>query len=171
MSERMVSDRKLADAPKSEDRWLLPVLGRIIVVAGLTLSALDIAVLRHERVIPTTFESPGYAMFLAGLGLYGAARLTLGRFYSETVRIKPEHKLITNGPYRMIRHPMYLGVILFSLSIPMILGSLYGFVTILALIPLLLHRIRIEEKALLAKFGQEYLEYAHKTKKLIPFIW
>ena len=167
----MVGGRKLADKPKSADRWLLPVLGRLVVVAGLTLSALDIAILRHGRLIPTTFGILGYALLLAGLGLYAVARLTLGRFYSETVRIMPEHKLITNGPYRIIRHPMYLGVILFSLSIPIILGSLYGFVTILALIPMLLYRVRIEEKALVSKFGQEYLEYAHKTKKLIPYIY
>ncbi len=161
----------LADATQPADRWLLPVMGRLVVVAGLAFSALDIAILRHGRFIPTAFETPGIALFLAGLGLYVVARLTLGRFYSETVRIRPEHKLITNGPYRIIRHPIYLGVILFSLSIPMILGSLYGFVTILALIPMLLRRIRIEEKALVSKFGQEYLKYAHKTKKLIPYIY
>ncbi len=156
---------------KSADRWLLPVLGRLVVVAGLAVSALDLAILRHGRSIPTAFGILGFVFLLAGLSLYGVARLTLGRFYSETVRIKPGHRLITNGPYRIIRHPIYLAVVLFALSIPMILGSLFGFVTILALIPMLIHRIRFEEKVLSSTFGQEYIEYAHKTKKLIPYIY
>jgi len=83
----------------------------------------------------------------------------------------PEHKLITSGPYHLIRHPIYLGGILFGLSIPMISDSLYGFVIMLIPIPIVLHRIRIEEKVLVSRFGQEYLEYARKTKKLIPYIY
>ncbi len=156
---------------KSVDRWLLPILGRLVVVAGLAVSVLDIAILRHGRFVPIALGIPGLAFLLAGLSLYGAARLTLGRFFSETVRIKPGHRLITKGPYRFIRHPIYLAVILFGLSIPMILGSLYGFVTILALVPMLILRIRFEEKVLASTFGQEYVEYAHKTKKLIPYIY
>jgi len=144
---------------KSADRWLL-VVGRLVVVAGLVISALDIAILRHGRFTLTAVGVLGVALFLAGLSLYGVARLTLGRFFSEAVRIMPEHKLITNGPYRIIRHPIYLGEILYGLSIPMILGSLYGFVIMLALIPMLLHRIGIEEKVLVSRFGQEYVEYA-----------
>jgi protein-S-isoprenylcysteine O-methyltransferase Ste14 len=76
-----------------------------------------------------------------------------------------------SGPYRFVRHPFYLGEILFYLSIPMIFGSLYGFIAMLVLIPMLLYRIRIEEKILVSKFGREYLEYAHRAKKLIPYIY
>ncbi len=107
--DRVESNTKLHDAPKPADRWLLPVVGRLVVVAGLAFSALDIAILRHGRFIPTAFETPGYLLFLAGLGLYVVGRLILGRFYSESVRIRPEHKLITSGPYRIIRHPIYFG--------------------------------------------------------------
>jgi len=53
----------------------------------------------------------------------------------------------------------------------MILGSLYGFILMLVPIPMLLYRIRIEEKALVSRFGQEYLDYASKTKKLIPYVY
>jgi protein-S-isoprenylcysteine O-methyltransferase Ste14 len=54
----------------------------------------------------------------------------------------------------------------------MIANSLYGFVIMLVIIPpIILNRIRIEEKILVSRFGQEYLEYTHKTKKLIPYIY
>ncbi|QQG48441.1 MAG: isoprenylcysteine carboxylmethyltransferase family protein [archaeon] len=156
---------------KSADRWLLPVLGRAVVIAGLAVSAFDIVILRHGRFIPGAFEGLGLALFVAGIAIYVAARLTLGRFFSETVEIKPGHRLIMRGPYRYIRHPIYLAVILFAFSIPTVLGSLYGFVTILALMPMLIVRVRFEEKVLASTFGQEYVEYVRKTKRLIPYIY
>jgi len=113
----------------------------------------------------------GAVFLLGGLGLYVIARRALGELFSEVVRIIPEHKLVTTGPYRLIRHPIYLGEIFFGLSIPMILGSLYGFIIMLAPIPMLIYRIRIEEKTFVSRFGQEYLDYASKTKKLIPYIY
>lgn len=93
------------------------------------------------------------------------------KFYSEAVRIRPDHELVTNGPYRFIRHPIYLSVILFTFCPPVILGSFYGFILALAIIPMLIHRIGVEEKYLVSRFGDEYLEYAHGTKRLIPYLY
>ena len=90
---------------------------------------------------------------------------------SEAVRTTPEHKLITSGPYHLVRHPIYLGGILYGLSIPMIANSPYGFVIMLVPIPMLFCRIRFEEKILVSRLGQEYLEYARKTKKLIAYVY
>jgi len=149
---------------------IFPILGLIVFFAGLIISALDSAI--HNETfnygIVTIF---GFVLFVVGLGVYGVARLTLRRFFSEALKIKPDHKLITAGPYRYIRNPIYLGEIFYFLSIPIIFGSLYGFVIMLVLIPLLLYRIRIEEKLLISEFGREYLEYARRTKKLIPDIY
>lgn len=113
----------------------------------------------------------GIALFFVGLGLYFASRLYLGKFFSERVRIRSDHKLITKGPYRYIRHPIYAGEILYFLSIPLIFSSIYGFVIMLVIIPMLLYRIGYEEKVLSSKFGQEYEAYVQRTRKLIPFIY
>lgn len=155
---------------KSADRWV-PILSGIIWLADIIVCVLDIVILQHGRYSLTYVGIAGVALFLAGLGLYGVARRTLGKLFSETARILPEHKLITSGPYSLIRHPIYLGEILFAFSIPMIANSLYGFVIMLVTIPILFHRIKIEEEILVSRFGQEYLEYTHKTKKLIPYIY
>jgi protein-S-isoprenylcysteine O-methyltransferase Ste14 len=167
------SRRTSAEVPKekSADGWLLPILGRIILVAGVIISALDHSITQYGKFAITAFGIFGVALFVVGLCLYAVARLTLGRLFSEVVRIKPEHRLITEGPYRIIRHLIYLGEIIIFLSIPIIFCSLYGFFVMLALIPLLLHRITIEEKVLSSRFGKEYEEYARKTKKLIPYIY
>lgn len=173
-------DRKLADSSrrtfrevveeKLAGRWF-PILSGLIFLASVVVSVLDIVMLQHGRYSLTAVGIAGVALLIVGLGIYGIAHRTLGEFFSEEVRILPEHKLITSGPYHLIRHPIYLGSILFSPSIPMIAGSFYGFVIMLVPIPMLLYRIRIEEKIMVSRFGQEYLEYAHKTKKLIPYIY
>lgn len=155
---------------ESIDRWF-PILSGIIWAVGVVASVLDVMILQHGRYSLTAVGTAGVAFLLAGLGLYAVARRTLGRFFSEAVRITPEHKLITSGPYHLIRHPVYLGGILYALSIPMIGNSLYGFVIMLVPILMLSYRIRFEEKILVSRFGQEYLEYARKTKKLIPYIY
>ncbi len=156
---------------KAVDRWLLPVGGRLVVVAGLAVSAWDAFVLRHETNIYGGVASAGLVLLFLGLGIYIAGRATLGKLYSEKVKIRPGHQLVTRGLYRYVRHPMYLGVILFVLSAPMILTSLYGFIIMLLLVPMLVRRIGIEEKALVSEFGEEYLEYARRTKKLIPYLY
>ena len=155
---------------KSADRWL-PILSGVLWLVAIAISVIDLVILQHSRYNLTAFEIAGAIFLLGGLGLYVIARRALGELFSEVVRIIPEHKLVTTGPYRLIRHPIYLGEIFFGLSIPMILGSLYGFIIMLAPIPMLIYRIRIEEKTFVSRFGQEYLDYASKTKKLIPYIY
>ena len=162
----------LPDKPLEEqtsDR--IPSLGRLLFFVGLIVSAYDSAVLRQGKLDFRGVGILGVALFIAGVCLYFVSRFTLGKFFSEAIRIKPEHELITSGPYRFIRHPIYLGEILYFISIPVIFGSIYGFIVMLFLIPMLIHRMCVEERALVSRFGQEYIEYTQKTKKLIPCIY
>ncbi len=159
------------EATGPADRWLLPVLGRVVVIAGLLVSAWDAFILRGGTNVYGVVGSVGFAVLVLGLGVYIAGRFTLGKLYSENVRFGPGHRLVTAGPYRYIRHPMYLGVLLEVLSAPIILSSLYGLVVMLLTIPLIFHRIGIEEKALVSMFGDDYRAYSRKTKKLIPYLY
>jgi len=153
---------------KTFDR--IPSLARLLFFVGLIVSAYDSAVLRQGKLDLRGVGVLRVALFVAGVCLYFPSRITSARFFSEAIRIKPEHKLITGGPYRFIRHPIYLGEILYFLSIPMIFGSVYGVIVMLVLVPMLIHRIGVEERALFSKFGIDSIEYAQRTKKLIPCI-
>lgn len=113
----------------------------------------------------------GFVLFIFGVVLRAVGKLTLGRFYAYGLRTLPDHKLVTHGIYKHVRHPISLAAILYSLGIPLIFSSLYGFAVMLPLIPLILYRLRIEERMLIEKLGDEYREYVRKTKKLIPFIY
>ncbi len=113
----------------------------------------------------------GLALFVVGLTTALVAVGTLKRSYASTLVIREDHQLITHGIYRFTRHPVYLGVIIAVMGVPMYASSLYGFLTMSVLIPLFLNRIRIEERVLTEEFGDAYRTYRETTSKLIPFIY
>jgi len=113
----------------------------------------------------------GLALFIIGLIIMIVGQITLFRNYSGTVVIREDHQLITHGIYRFTRNPMYLGLIMVITGLPVYAASLYGFLTSLVLIPIILNRIRLEEKLLTEEFQDAYQKFKETTKKLIPFIY
>jgi protein-S-isoprenylcysteine O-methyltransferase Ste14 len=113
----------------------------------------------------------GLGLFIIGLIIMIVGQITLFRNYSGTVIIREDHQLITYGIYRFTRNPMYLGLIMVVTGLPVYAESLYGFLTMLVLIPIILNRIRLEEKLLTEEFKEAYQKYKETTKKLIPFIY
>ena len=113
----------------------------------------------------------GLCLFLIGVYIRVVAMRTLGKYFLTDLRTLQNHRLIKHGIYRHIRHPAYLGTLLFTIGIPLIFSSLYGLLLMLTLFPSYLYRIRIEESVLLEELGDEYREYMKKTKRIIPFIY
>lgn len=114
----------------------------------------------------------GLALMWAGvaLRLWGVA--TLGSFFRRVVVVQAGHRIVTDGPYRFIRHPAYAGNLLSYLGLGLALGNGLS-VAACALLPLLGHlpRIIVEEAALAAGLGEEYQIYARRTARLIPKVW
>lgn len=113
----------------------------------------------------------GFALIVMGFVILLVAHLTIGRFHTPTVAIRKDHRLITHGIYRVIRHPIYLGVLVIAVGIPVYSSSLPGLVMMVVLIPIFLNRIRMEEHLLIEEFGDAYRRYRETTRKLIPFIY
>ena len=113
----------------------------------------------------------GLALVIIGLIIMIVGQVTLRRNYSGTVVIRDDHQLITHGIYRFTRNPIYLGGIMVVTGLPVYVASLYGFITSLALIPIILNRIRLEENLLTEEFEDAHHKYKEITKKLIPFIY
>jgi protein-S-isoprenylcysteine O-methyltransferase len=114
----------------------------------------------------------GLVLICAGGALRHWAILTLGRFFRFVIVIQNDHRVVTNGPYRLVRHPAYTGALLVQIGIGIALANSLSLLICL-LIPMaaLVLRIRREESALAADLGTEYLDYAATTKRLIPKIW
>jgi protein-S-isoprenylcysteine O-methyltransferase Ste14 len=113
----------------------------------------------------------GSVFVFAGIVIRLVAIATLRKNFSGALRIREDHTLIKNGIYRSVRHPAYLGAILLFAGIPVMFSSLFGFLVMLLLVPYLLHRIRLEERMLIERFGKDYEEYMRSSKRLIPFVY
>ena len=145
--------------------------GAIFYVCGSLVSILDFIFIQHAVYHPDPVNIAGFVLLPAGLGIRLQGTRTLGEYFSPVVRILPEHKLVKQGIYKHLRHPIYLGSMLAFFSVPLIFHSLYGlFVTAFA-VPFILHKIQIEEQMLVEKFGDEYRDYVKHSKRLIPHVY
>ena len=109
-------------------------------------------------------------LFLLSYVLY-AEVLRENTCLSRTIEVQENQKVIDTGLYGIVRHPMYMATIVLFLSMPLVLGSLYSLIIMLAYIPIIAKRIRNEEKVLEDSLPG-YKEYKQKVKyKVIPFIW
>ena len=107
-----------------------------------------------------------------GIGLRWWSIRTLGRYFTYRVMTSATQPVIAAGPYRLLRHPSYLGMVLALAGSGLSLGNWLSLASLVAL-PLvgLLIRIRVEEAALPHSLGPAYAAYARSRKRLLPFIW
>jgi protein-S-isoprenylcysteine O-methyltransferase Ste14 len=92
-------------------------------------------------------------------------------FTSATIEVAEDQKVISTGPYAIVRHPMYAGALLYLVGTPLALGSLWGLLPFVAMTPFLIWRL-YDEESFLAGNLSGYAEYQKKVRhRLIPFIW
>jgi protein-S-isoprenylcysteine O-methyltransferase Ste14 len=113
----------------------------------------------------------GVFFYLAGGALRIWPIFVLGRRFSGLVAIQPGHELVTDGVYRVIRHPSYLGMIILMFGWALAFRSGLGVILAALIVPPLLVRIRSEETLLRLQFGDEYDAYRRRTSRLIPGIY
>lgn len=114
----------------------------------------------------------GAAIVVAGLWTFRRAHKELGRNWSITLEIRDEHRLISSGPYALVRHPMYTSFFLIALGQLFLLPNwLAGVVGLLGFAVLFFVRVAKEERMMLETFGPQYNVYMERTKRLIPYIY
>jgi protein-S-isoprenylcysteine O-methyltransferase Ste14 len=114
----------------------------------------------------------GFLLIFLGLVVNWTGILTLKKQWSSVVIIKDDHQLIDHGIYKFIRHPIYSAVFLVLLGFCLALANWISFLVIL--VPNMIsfgYRIHVEEKALEKHFGEKYINYERRTKRLIPWIF
>ncbi len=114
----------------------------------------------------------GIVVMLSGITLRMWAVQTLGRFYTRTLRISEGQRIVQDGPYKNVRHPGYLGVILLWVgaglaTLNWIAAAFVAFTVVAAY----RYRINAEERMLVASFGEQYAAYMKRTWRLLPFVW
>jgi protein-S-isoprenylcysteine O-methyltransferase Ste14 len=113
----------------------------------------------------------GVSLYLGGGVLRIWPVFILGRRFSGLVAIQPGHELVTDGVYRIIRHPSYLGACILMFGWALAFRSGVGLILAALIIPPLLARIRSEEALLRAQFGEQYEAYCRRTARLVPGLY
>ncbi len=167
---QILRSRTSVKGTTKKDALILASLGANMIIF-IILVSLD-GGRYHCSMVPLWAEIIGFAGFVLGFTIVFLV-MKENAFAAKVVRIDKEagHKVVTTGPYAVVRHPMYSGFLLMFASMSIALGSLYGLVPMLFMIIILIIRIRFEEQVL--HEGLEgYTEYTKKVRKrLIPGIW
>jgi protein-S-isoprenylcysteine O-methyltransferase Ste14 len=122
--------------------------------------------------IATALAWVGGTVMLGGIVLWMVAISTLGEYFSVNVDIPEDHRLVDTGVYARVRHPAYAGMLVTMLGYGIASGN-WVVACVFPLIPTaaFLHRIRVEEQALVAHLGSAYTEYMERTRRFVPFVY
>jgi len=149
--------------------WTYPVV--LVAVGGGIVLARRLA---HLGVLGGgwTAVAAGAAVVVVGVAFRLWAIVVLGRLFTTRVAIQPGHRVVRSGPYRVLRHPSYTGMLVALLGLGVMFDSWPSILT-LAILPLagLLVRIHVEERMLEDALGDEYRRYEAETRRLVPGVW
>jgi protein-S-isoprenylcysteine O-methyltransferase Ste14 len=114
----------------------------------------------------------GAAIMISGIIFRRYAVSSLGKFFTASVQILKDHELINAGPYRRIRHPAYLGILIMVLGLGIAMANWISLVLCIVLPAIgIMQRIRVEEKELERYFGKQYQDYRKGTWCLVPHVY
>ncbi len=149
-------------------RWLIAVF----VGAAMVIACLDVGRFHWSDGVPATVHAAGLALVGLGYALVSWA-VMVNRFFSSVVRVQTDrgHQIITTGPYRYLRHPGYLGMLMGYPTPALAIGSWWALVPSAAAVLIVLRRLRIEDAYLRANLAG-YPEYAARVRyRLLPGLW
>jgi protein-S-isoprenylcysteine O-methyltransferase Ste14 len=158
---------------------LEPIASRIVRALTLLIAIVLLSTTRiplrwlYLQIWPTGFWPfwLGAAVTVAGLLFAVWARRHLGRNWSSEVTIKQGHELITSGPYAVVRHPIYTGILAGFLGTAIALSQVRGFVGLALVFLGFWLKLRMEEQWMRSQFGETYVGYAHQTAALVPYLF
>jgi protein-S-isoprenylcysteine O-methyltransferase Ste14 len=146
-------------------------LGVVILAAGLALlfDRLPQSLKAHPLGTSRIVLALGLIAFLFGLAVAVQARIQLGKNWGLPMMQKPNPKLVTSGPYRYVRHPIYSGMLLMALG-SMIDVNIYWLLVFIVATVFFTYSAVTEERLMAQQFPKDYPSYKAKTKMFIPFV-
>jgi protein-S-isoprenylcysteine O-methyltransferase len=165
----MARRSRRADGATRADRGSGPLLW--IVITGAMTIGFWLSGNRPGRLpFPPNWVPIGAAtLIVGGLLFRWWAVITLGRYFTVDVATRSDHTLVNTGPFRLVRHPSYTGLLLAFCGVGVYFGNTYSLLAVMVPITLaLVYRMRVEEAALRKALGAPYEAYCARTKRLIP---
>src|SRR5437773_969149 len=147
--------------------WVLLVIACLLLLYGR-----ELPYPLNLRLIPRATPIACAAAFLCVAGLAFAlwARVTLGRNWSDVVTLKEGHELVQRGPYRLVRHPIYTGMLIMFFATALVQSHLAAFAGVLLMFASFWIKLGREEGLMLQQFPERYAAYQQRVKRIIPFV-
>lgn len=141
-----------------------------VLMVGIPIAYVFTPLLRFAAItLPAWILVPGVLLFLAGALLMTRTHADLGRNWSQTLRLRQDHTLVTSGVYRHVRHPMYAAFWIIGLSVPFLLHNwIAGYSYLVGFGILYFVRVPREERMMRDAFGEQYEAYQKRTGRVIP---
>lgn len=159
------TDKKGTDKKTELYLWL-------IIISCITIGTIISFNMYCPVYLNESLKYIGLATIIMGIIIRFIAIKQLGKFFTVDVTIRANHQLMQSGLYKLLRHPSYTGCLLSFLGYGIALNNWISLVVLF--IPILLifiYRMNVEEKVLTQQFGEKYLDYISRTKRLIPFLY
>lgn len=161
-------EKRLNSREQESEQRLVILFSSFIFILGFVLAGLDYR-LGWTR-LPFSLVVTGSVLFLMAYGLYVEV-MRENMYLSRTVEIQEDQRVVDTGLYGIVRHPMYMAVIILFISMPLVLGSAVAIIPFLFIPAVLVKRIQNEEKVLEEGLAG-YREYKNKVKyRILPYIW
>jgi len=162
---------KSKNIKKQKDKGSLNILW-IAILFGISLGVLFMY--NYNLPFSKNLSVPyiGLVVIILGIIIRLFAILSLKKSFTVDVSVKTNQKIITKGIYKIVRHPAYLGNIISFIGLGLSFNNIASlFIILISVVYAFLYRIKVEEKVLIENFGDEYVSYMKKTKKLFPFVF
>ena len=149
-------------------RYTLPLVAAYFLLTngGGMPYPLNLQVVPHTAIVAWA----GMIFCAAGLGFAIWARVVIGRNWSGTITLKEDHQLMERGPYRLVRHPIYTGILSMFVATAIVLGHLAGSIGVVIVFASFWSKLIREEKVMLNQFPDKYAAYRQRVKRLIPSV-
>lgn len=170
-SDRALLDRRMKGGPfaeKGATQKIVMTIASLGFIGLLVIPALDQRY--HGSAVPVPFVILGDLLILLGLWFVYLV-FKVNTYTASTIQLARGQKVITTGPYALLRHPMYGGSLFYVVGIPIALGSWWGLTAIAFMLPALIWRL-LDEEQFLRKNLKGYSNYCRKVRyRLIPGVW
>lgn len=154
------------DQEASSFPWILL---SVISVIAISVASREMNLLHIELQLLSWI---GIILYIAGISLRFWGIIRLGKQFTRNVNVIEGDTIVSSGPFRLLRHPLYTGLFVILLGVSCYSGSLLGLTIILSFfLPVLLKRISLEESMLRKAFGQDYEDWCKRRYRLIPYIY
>lgn len=156
----------------SEKKSFLRILTSIIASIVITLAFSYVGLFSVGGVAGIVMNYIGLLIYAAGIIFRYLGAMYLRKYFTRDVEVESDHELVSNGPYKILRHPLYLGLFLLSIGVPLFFRNMGGFLFTFVAVGILLNKRMIQEELMMeSTIGNSYKVWKSGRYRFIPYIY